>query len=215
MSHTYSGDPDNWVEDVTIIDDDDDADAASIDVPFEALLDRTAYLHKPHLGSARNRSLGQPRYESTYWERSPSSSLRHWTTAGYDIVSARTPPFALAYDIPVSHLSTLNKVTVYYAAPPAHGALPQFQPQIVIVKQDFTTGVESSVGSASDAAGSVGVYESGIRTLECTVTESIDLDTYKYHAYFYGERGTNAIAAGLIVVGASYRFIPGQYPGGL
>jgi len=46
MATQYAGDPDSFPESFEIPDDSDDADAASANVGFEALADRTAYLQK-------------------------------------------------------------------------------------------------------------------------------------------------------------------------
>jgi hypothetical protein len=45
MSHLYDGDPTNFPTSLTLPDDGDQRDAASVNVPFEGLADRTAFLY--------------------------------------------------------------------------------------------------------------------------------------------------------------------------
>lgn len=106
-------------------------------------------------------------------------------------------------DLPIPTAHYLKSVEARIIGGAGHVGLPAAMPVLELWKRNISSGALTSLGSATDAAGSIAAYE-GQHFVKVTLAgpgELIDRATYCYFATVQGEAGANAIA-GLVCNGA-------------
>lgn len=91
---------------------------------------------------------------------------------------------------------TLTSITATLAGASGHGGLPATMPKVTLMRQDTgSLSAPTSVATATDTSGSVGVYEA-IHTVSLTgLSEVLAFDSgSRYYLKIEGEASTNAIA---------------------
>jgi hypothetical protein len=170
--------------------------ASTFNVPFEALLDRTAYL--------KRRTIGAEDYVR-------SVALTRVASSGFDVIFDGISGLMRGYEQTVAPANTylmfaipalwipgrhvIKTVEIKYLPATGHGALPEFLPVAQFSKADASA-TATLLADDADGAGSVGIYESQ-RSIALSVDyEPVEFESY--HLRFTGESGNDS-DTGLIV----------------
>lgn len=202
----YTPTTNTWHPTIDSVQDGDPPNETDFRATSDQLADNLGYLHAPLTGSSRRRAVtGAWRYDTAHFKAD--------STFG-GVASLTAVSHSLVIDIDPPHGAILGAVGVIFKGGSGHGGtLPQFPPQVLFCRTPIDgSGGFTVIHSFTDNI-SGGSYETQHR-VECTMTETIDRDTYAYHMMIVNEDGTNAFDD-LRIIAPQIRFIPGQYPGGL
>lgn len=149
------------------------------------------------LQSIANQSV-RPRPPTRLQGGTPIFSLGGWTaTAGassFSYVAAGGGHIWFPLDL--DNTKTLTGVSIRYAPPGGHSAFPGGKPATMpnfdVIRMS-AAGVAGTIGSATDASSTVGIYEASHALALTGLSEVIDTTTYTYWLYFQGETGANSI----------------------
>ncbi|NUP11210.1 MAG: hypothetical protein HOW73_34625 [Polyangiaceae bacterium] len=211
MSHPYTGDPNAaWSSATTLPDDGpDERDAASVNVPFEDILNKTEYLKAlRHDATSVERWLRDADYVrgttlGTWTPQRTAGSRGGWVhhhTA--DDPTAATIEFALI----VPHGATLKRIDCAID-PAAHTAKPATMPRVILKRWEpanIAGGAISDVATIIDTALTASDYEQP-HVFGGDVNVVIDHETYEYRVVFQSELGTDSEDA-LTLAGIRVRF---------
>lgn len=164
----YAGNPLLWPVQYDIPDDGDLEDAASANIGFEALGDRTAYLHAattgltsgdsfqlPLFGGMSDFIVGVgPGFGEPVWQRIPTTNPQSIQQASF----GATWEFNIHWDIPIPPKSRITSIIARLEGATGHAALgmPSAMPGMVLYETNIH-GVSTMLGSANDT--SVGVFQ--------------------------------------------------------
>jgi hypothetical protein len=177
--------------------------ASSFNVPFEALLDRTAWLHDrmAKLVPGAGATLGavtavhvvppQHIYQNGFGViNGPFAAQQSSTTPGSNvIVPLPRPPYGKILEI---------QALVKGAS--GHGALPATKPKCELYRQDYLmTGSGTLVATATDSSATVGAYEAG-HVIDLFAVNHTLVGQDFYYLILTGESGANS-QTGLLLSG--------------
>jgi len=210
MGHQEAGNPAVFPVDFTVPDDSDDFDVTSVNVAFEALADRTAWL-KAQLSSSsmRRAAIASPTFHTTHWTANGIGS--RWTTlAGND---GGGDYAYLYFPVLLPNGCTVTSISVLVNPANGHGGVdPSVKCQIRLMSQDLTTGSLASLLSATDTTTPIASYEA---MHEFSVTGSVvvsNTGNLLYLVAINNEQG--GVPDGLIAWTPRVTFTPVLYPSG-
>lgn len=185
---------------VVVPEDGDPRDAASVEVPFQALTNRALFLRNHTPGAAEfyelDVPLGPASDPTTFaFQNGPFGLSQSSTSTPFHFVQ-----LALPYDLSGGWAAKIAEIKAYFLPAGGHGGLPASQPEITLWRQPRTgSGSGVSVQAQQLAAGSVGAYETA-QTITMVLGGSghTILNDHVYWVSFEGESGANS-ATGLLL----------------
>lgn len=214
---TYTGDPDNYVEDVRFAEDGDaPSETVMIAPTLEDLADSIAYINKRTVAKGINGDLKTrgvpwcPNFNTSYWELDSDGKLV--TLAGNNgggVFNAWLP-----LDLPPH--CTLESFSLLVDAAAGHSSPPGQQVggdnfRMILQRQTLSTGVWADVQSFEDPSGTNGTYENEHLVNYTAISHAVDRETYAYRLVLVNELGTGAIDAGLKVHCCVIGYTGGSY----
>jgi hypothetical protein len=212
MSHTYDGNDTNFPASLTLPDDGDPRDAASVNTPIEGLADRTAtlgrYVRVTDAGASDRPVVGMPLFSSEFDYNPSDGSLTQNGGGG-----------TISWPLEVPDGCTLDAVEVFWAPAAGHAAggggilHPSVErPHLIVWRKDPADFGGVAIGSdlQDPNFASPAVYETphGFRNpASGSLAEVVNRELNHYVAYFFGEAGTGFIAGG-VVWGLRVTFTP-------
>lgn len=191
MSETLAGDPDADWEDLTIPDDGDDEDASSVDVAFETLANRTAYLKAlRHQVSSVFRNCNKAWGDEHWSDYQAITGL----AGGMGWIMSDADPGednSLWFDVDVPHGCVITNIGVKIKPSSAHGVLPPNMPRIQLFEID-SNGSAVQIFSLTDPTGSIAAYEARHDLTKIGLTVPVDKIDKRYVLAFSGEWGLGA-----------------------
>lgn len=182
----------------TIPSDGDAKTAASVNGPFQALMDNVKYLD-------------QGGVTSSSYEYAANTMPQHTGTSTISltgtVVQATTGGYALyGFDFP--HGATINSATVYIDPAGGHTVFGNIGlPVITVLSKNLTTNADTILGTTGtvDPSGTIGAYEV-LHTISKTgIGATVDRSINRYYVRITLETGTD-FQAGLVVVGVRCNF---------
>lgn len=191
MSSVYTA-AKSWVDTITVLDDGDAANAASIAPALEALADQASCLVAPKVVA-----LGSLTYvDTTAW------------TVDFNVMAVGTSTLGDEFKaaIEVVNGATIGSIEVLFVPDGTHAALPANKPSITLSRHALTTGVApanvvSVVSTATYAPVSLADYNNGqLKAITISPSHTVDAYGYTYYLSIVEESGANA------KVGAYYAY---------
>ncbi len=184
---------------ITLPDDGDLEDVASVNVPSEVGLDAIAFLTVPAKTAGTQQKVasqdlniaqrGQVWYDPAEWGQvtAKPSAVQLSGTATY-----------ISMDLQLPHGSTLKELDVFITPGGSHSGLPATMPSWTLYSRNMSTGADTSIISKVDTSATVLAYETYhvIRAFPAIVIDRAK----RYWVVMNGEGSTNALA-GLVFQG--------------
>jgi hypothetical protein len=169
--------------------------AATFNVPFEGLLDRTAWLHDrmARLVPGAGATLGavtvvhvvapQPIFTDNWGViNGPFAVQQNSVASGNNVIVALPRPPA----------GKILEIQALVKGSAGHGALPAIKPKLDLYRQDFLmTGSGTLVATVTDSSASVGAYETG-HALDLFALNHTLVGQDFYYMIVSGESGANS-----------------------
>lgn len=187
MSAEYAGDPNNYPVKITIPEDGDYKDAASVSVALEGLADRTANLADHLLGVVADDVITLPLVPlataSFTWD-TPDMQWRQSSVASAGV---------LVFELILPKRGTLTAVQAVVIGDTGHAALPATMPKITLYRKDTGSPAAATVlDTETDASANVGAYEVA-HPITIVTSEVFDHESgNRYYVTFEGEAGANS-----------------------
>ncbi len=187
----------------TIPSDGDPKTAASVNVPFQSIMDGVRYLNEGKRPSAVH-----SKWTHVHWQSADANwDFGFGTQWGPKQLITATQ---IGGELDLPDGCTLTSVTVYIdpANGGGHGGGLPTLPGYSVFKLDPTSGIHTQIGTAkTDTSGSVPVYEAlhFITPALTGLSEVINKEVNRYYIIFTGEGGGN-FQAGLRIVGVQVGF---------
>lgn len=203
MAHALT-ETDNYDAAVDVPDPGDPRNAASVEVPFQELTNRTAYFKRLVPGASDGEVMiplasGMP--------DALTGGIWNWIAGGVSIsywlqtdVSGATP---ISFEIFLPDQVTITQVRAWVVGSitgVAHGALPATKPTLKLLEIDPGSGTVTFNASQTDGSGSVGVYDAA-HTIVLTTSRFVASQFRRYEIRFTGEGGAGAQASKLALIG--------------
>lgn len=203
--NTYNGDPTNFPTSIEVLDDGDEAEAATIAPAEEALMDAVQFLHRSLAAPGDSLQLtltGAEVQDKFQYVLSPG------VAAGWlqnSVVGAGSLVIELPNTVRYYEFSAIDAFVIGSVSGGGHGALPATMPRIKLYRwldPDQSPGPDL-IATQIDASGTAGAYDQNHRiTMVLGATEVIDhtagaISGFPYARYFIelqGEAGANSIA---------------------
>lgn len=122
-----------------------------------------------------------------------NSGVSDWKGTGAT-QTTRVVGAVAVYDLDLPDGCTLTGVSVGFAGPSTDVGLPGTKPLLAIVKRRLTTGVQSTIASASDSSPDVGTYLAFHLNAVSAMSEVVDRTAYRYCAVLTTESGDGSNA---------------------
>lgn len=193
-------DDDTFEGTLTVPEDGDDANASTVQIPFQESLNQLAFLRKRIIGASEDIIVVPVHimngYTSGGWSINHTSTIGTISTAFmYWLSSSAT---AVQFIVPVYGVpgfGRIREVGVYLEGATGHAGLPATMPKVELIK--FVDSTTTLVGEQSDTSANTTAYEARHSILLSGLTHSID-PLAAYFIRFTNEGSTNA-ATGLRV----------------
>jgi len=177
-----------------VSDGDGPLEAADVAVALEVLLDRTQFLNKLIARGLAFQEQSVTRViQGTPWSYSGWSPDIPANGSNWTVPSAQG---ILWIPLTLPHGATLTEITLYHKGNAGHGAFPggaPTMPVITLLRKVAATGVETTVGTFTDASATAGAYEV-IHAITLTGLSEVVDRTQQYILKLLGEGGANFIA---------------------
>lgn len=210
MSTVITGNPAaTYPASFTIPSDADPANAASVNVAFGALADRTAILGSNVSGVLDRRCRVSPHlaaYDGTYWDFLSRKLASKASSTGKAVI----------FPILLPHGAKLLNVRAELQGAAGHGALPAVMPSM-IVESVSANGIDTTLATITDPSVNVATYElnhtvaaaadfaAGAGFTIANHTPSLAVPSF-YQVIFTHESGANSIAAGLSLYSITLKY---------
>jgi hypothetical protein len=207
MSDVISGDPDADWDDFTIPTDDDEEDASSVDVAFETLADRSAYLKAlRHEVTTVTRSVeSTPEFVPGQWSSYLVPAATSPTNAAGWLQKSTVSAVNIFFPFRPPHGSVIKQIDVTIQPYTSHGGVVGTKPTWSLISINKATGLDTGIVTQADLSGSLGAYETRHAITRAFMNTAIDRVTNRYVIKFSGETGANA-HIDLCLIGISFNF---------
>lgn len=188
MSSPYAGNPALFPATYLIPSDGDPRNAVSVNVAFEALGDRTAYLQALNSPATLTRQMRHAEYLSDWTRICDSAAVSGWQcTHLADAAGVKV----IFFPVEVPQGSTIIQVQVTVSPGGPHPALPAGMPRWEMYSET-PSGTAVLADSLTDGSATVGAYEANHTIIKTVSIGTVDNQTSRYLLKFYGEAGANS-----------------------
>jgi hypothetical protein len=170
--------------------------AMSVQIPFQTLTNRAAWL-RDELRLVQYKGVTRPVSVETF------AQIGTWT-APYSASGGNGPRWIagstsandhLTFRLDMPHGSTLTALTAYLRGASGHAGLPAVMPSLALLRisnVDFTA-AWSTLGTQTDTSGNTTAYQAIHPVTISSLSVVVDRGLYSYYARVIGESSTNAL----------------------
>lgn len=189
---------------ITVPEDGDPRNAASVRGPFVDLTNRTRHLsgrvdraYQHVLGAGPTATYSLPLHFTTNWDAGagvPGFALDALGSAvDFKPVQWSNVLAVAVFNLDLPHGAVIDHASVVVDPVGGHGDLPQYPPKWDLLVAPSSGATPTIIASGTDAPANVAAYEAEHAITAPSFTHAIDRDN-GYALKFYGEKGTNSIA---------------------